>query len=66
LLFREDAAAHRLARALAAAFLKGFQFIQPPNEQEIGELLEDLQRVGNTTAPERIPDSVYLVAELTG
>jgi hypothetical protein len=64
--FREDAAAHRLAGTLAAALLQGFQLIQPPNKQQVGELFQHLQRVGDAAAPEGIPDPIDLVAELTG
>jgi hypothetical protein len=55
-----------LPRALSLAFLQRFQLIQPPNKQQVGELLPHLQRVGDATAPEGIPDPVDLVAQLAG
>ncbi len=55
-----------MPRALDLAFLQGFQLIQPPNKQQVGELLQHLQWVGDAAAPEGIPDSVDLVAQLAG
>jgi len=63
---REDAAAHGLLGSLAAALLQGFQLIQPPNEQQVGELLQNLQRVGDAATPEGISDPIDLVAQLAG
>lgn len=42
------------------------QVIQPANEQQIGDLLDDLQRVRDASRPKRIPDPVDLAIELTG
>lgn len=62
----ENTAAHRLLGSLAPALLPGFQLIQPPNKQQVGELLQHLQRVGDAAAPEGIPDPIDLVAQLAG
>lgn len=47
-------------------FGKRVQVVQPADEQQIGDLLDDLQWVGDATGPERIPDPVDLALELAG
>jgi hypothetical protein len=41
------------------------QVVQPAQEQQVGDLLDDLQRVGDTAGPEGIPDAVDLALEVT-
>jgi ABC-type molybdate transport system ATPase subunit len=38
--------------------------VGPLDEQQVGELLDHLQRVGHPARPHRIPDPVDLVAHL--
>ena len=48
---------------LQASGLKLFeclQLVKPLDEQQISNLLDDFQRIGNPTGPERIPDLIYL------
>lgn len=59
----EDAALHRPAEARGFALLQRVEVVEPFQEQEIGDLLNHLQRVGNPAGPEAIPDPVDLVAE---
>jgi hypothetical protein len=39
--------------------------VQALQEQQIGDLFDDFQRVRDTAAPERIPDLVYLGLDFT-
>jgi len=47
-------------------FGQGVQVFQPPQEQQVGDLLDDLKRVGDAAGPEGIPDAVDLALEVTG
>lgn len=40
--------------------------IQSADKQEVGDLFQDLHRVGDTTRPEGIPYGVYLAAKFAG
>jgi hypothetical protein len=42
------------------------QVVQAPQEEQVGDLLDDLQRVGDAAGPEGIPDSVDLASDFTG
>ncbi len=41
----------------------GLDLVQPLQEQQVGDLLDDLQRVRNAARPERIPNFIDLVAQ---
>ncbi|VMP20668.1 Uncharacterised protein [Streptococcus pneumoniae] len=49
-----------------ALLLGRVQLVQPPQEQEVGHLLDDLQGVGDAARPERVPDAVHLGLQLAG
>ena len=40
---------------------ESLQLIKPLDEQQIGDLLDDFQRIGNSPGPEGIPDLINLV-----
>ena len=46
--------------------LQRLKIVEPADEEQIGDLLDDLQRVGNAARPERVPELVDLVAQFAG
>jgi hypothetical protein len=42
------------------------QVVQAADEQQVGDLLDHLQRVGDAAGPEGIPDLVDLVLDVAG
>ncbi len=59
----EDARRHRLLQHQRFALFQRMRVIQPPDEQQVGDLFNHLQRIGNAARPEGIPDSVDLAAK---
>ena len=45
---------------------KVLQVVEAPDEQQVGDLLDDLQRVGDAAGPEGVPDAVDLALQLAG
>jgi hypothetical protein len=64
LAFWKKPARDRLLFRGCLPFFRVLQLIQPLDEQQIRELLDDLDGVGNAARPERIPDLVDLVSNL--
>ena len=62
----EDRAGHRFAEAVGPVLLEGLEIVEALEEQEVGELLHDFERVGDPARPERVPDAVDLGADVTG
>jgi len=52
---REDAARHRPLRRHRLALLQRLEVVEAAQEEQVGELLHHLQRVGDAARPERIP-----------
>ena len=46
--------------------LERLQVVEAADEQQVGDLLDDLERVGDAAGPEGVPDAVDLALELTG
>jgi hypothetical protein len=63
--FREDAAAHRPLEPGGLVLLQRVQVVQTAQEEQVGDLLDDLERVGDAAGPERVPDAVDLVLDFT-
>jgi len=42
------------------------QFVQALGEQQIGDLLDHRQRMGNAARPERVPDLIDLILDGAG
>jgi len=42
------------------------QVVQPAQKEQVGDLLDDFQRVGDAAGPEGIPDSVDLALDFAG
>jgi hypothetical protein len=62
----EDPARHRLLQDGRLALLQRVRVIQPADEQEVGDLLDDFERVGDAAGPEGVPDGVDLAAKFAG
>ena len=60
--FREDAMLQRLIQHQRLALFQRMRVIQASDEQQVGDLFNHLQRVGNAARPEGIPDSVDLAS----
>ncbi len=62
----EHAPLDRLLEAVGLELFEGVQVVEALQEQQVGDLLDDLERVRDPTRPEGVPDAVHLVAEFTG
>ena len=56
----KNAPLDRLAEPRGLALFEGVRVVQPAHEQEVGDLLDHLQRIGDATRPEGVPDVVDL------
>ena len=56
----------RLADAGGLALFQGVQLIQPLDEQQVGELLDDRKGVGDAAGPHGVPDAVDFGFDFTG
>jgi len=61
---REDAPLQGFSEAVRLQLFHRLKFIETPEEQQVGDLLDHLKRVGDPPAPEGIPDGVNLVANV--
>ncbi len=62
----EDAALHGLLEPEGLVELEGVEVVEAAEEEQVGDLLDDLERVGDAAGPEGGPDAVDLAAELAG
>ena len=46
--------------------LERLQVVEPADEEQVGDLLDHLQRVGDAAGPEGIPDLVDLATNFVG
>ena len=58
--FGEDAALDRLLEPGGLVLLERVQVVEPAQEQQVGDLLDDFERVGDAAGPEGVPDAVDL------
>jgi hypothetical protein len=42
------------------------EFIETAEEEEVGDLFDDFEGVGNAAGPEGVPDCVYLLFDFAG
>jgi len=63
---REDGTLNRLLGERRPLLGVDLQVVQALDEQQVGDLLDDLERVGDATGPEGVPDAVDLALEVTG
>ena len=66
LLIWAEAQGLRLAGAARLLLSEGVQIVEPADEQQIGDLLDNLERIGDTSRPEGIPNSIDLALQLPG
>jgi len=66
LALREETPLHRLPLSVGLQLFGGFQFVKPLEEEKIGDLFNDFERIRNSARPKRIPDAIDLVADFTG
>jgi hypothetical protein len=57
----EDLSFNGLVEPSCLEFLYGLKLVQPPEEEEVFDLLNDLPAVGDPAGPEGIPNPVNLV-----
>ena len=62
----EEPLRHRLLFAIGLQFLGNFLFVQSLEKKKVGDLLKNLERVGDTARPESIPDLIDLTANFAG
>ena len=60
---REYAALNRLLKPISLVLLAGVRLVQPTHEQEIGDLLDHLERIGDAARPECVPHAIDLGAK---
>src|ERR1700694_2143823 len=65
LAVRKDAPLQRRTQRSGLALLNFLHFVEAFDEDQIGDLLDDLERIGEATGPEIIPDAVDLAAQFT-
>ena len=57
---REDAPLDRLLQPGGLVLFQRLQVVEPAQEEQVGDLLDDLERVGDAARPEGVPDAVDL------
>ena len=55
---REDGVLDGLLEAIGLVFLEGVELVQALDKEQVGELLDDGEGVGDAAGPERVPDAV--------
>src|ERR1700679_214397 len=66
LTFGEEPLLHRLLFAIGLQFLGNFLLVQPLEKKQVGDLLNNLERIGDAARPEGIPDLIDLTANFAG
>jgi hypothetical protein len=61
----KEALLRRLLFPVGLQFLGDLQFVQALEEEQVGDLLNDFERIGNPARPESVPDAVDLIANFT-
>ena len=56
----------RSLQRVGLVFLQLVQIVETTEEEQIGDLLDDLERVGDPAGPEGISDAIDLVLDLAG
>ena len=64
LAFREDSPLHRLLEPVGLVLLQRVHVVEPPDEQQVGNLLHHLQRVRDAAGPKCVPDAVDLCLDV--
>lgn len=64
--FGEDAALHGFLQPGGLVFFQGVEVVQAAQEEQVGDLLDDFDRVGDAARPEGVPDLVDFAFEVAG
>jgi hypothetical protein len=56
----KDTAPDRFAKAVGLVFFAGMRVIKAAHEQQVRDLLDDFERIGDAARPKGIPDPVDL------
>ncbi len=62
----EDVPRHGAAQAVGLVFFERVQVVEPAQEEQVGDLLDDFERVGDAAGPEGVPDLVDFAFEVAG
>src|SRR5439155_12558506 len=63
---REDSALNWLLEPGGLVLFQRVQVIQTTQEEQVRDLLDHLERVGDAAGPECVPDAVDLILDFTG
>ena len=47
-------------------FLEGVEVVEALEEEQVGDLLDDLEGIGNAAGPEGIPEGINFTADIAG
>jgi hypothetical protein len=64
--FGKDAAGEGLVEAGGSEFFEGVELVEAAEEEEVGDLFDDFEGVGDAAGPEGVPDGVDLGADFAG
>ena len=62
----KDGIVQDFSRAGRPAFLQGLEFVEPLDEEQVGELLDDRERVGDAPGPHGVPYAVDAGFDFSG
>ena len=62
----KDAPLNRRLQPGGFVLFERVQVVEPLEEKQVGDLLDDFQRVGDAAGPEGVPDAVDLVTDFVG
>ena len=63
---QRDGVVHWLTEGVGLSFFGLLHVVEALGKQQVGDLLNDRQRVGDTARPEGVPDLIDLITDLTG
>ena len=66
LAFGKDSALHRPTEPDGLVLLQRLQVVEAAKEEQVGDLLDDLKRIGDAAGPEGVPDAIDLASDLAG
>jgi hypothetical protein len=62
----EDPARLIVSDAAGPVVFQCLQLVKPADEEQIGDLFDDFQRVRNAARPERVPELIDFITEFAG
>ena len=64
--FGKNAPLDRFLQPSGFVFFQRVQIVEPLDEKQVSDLLDDFQRIGDAAGPEGIPDWINLVTNFVG